>query len=122
MQQWFEFFGPSVVALIGLLIFGGESLDFTGRYNIKEYWVRVVGAFLFLLFGMPLTYRFLPLGSVVVFLVAQWVLLASLVKRFHDAGRSRWLSLWVLFPGFGLATYVIAGALPDRDKEDRQKV
>lgn len=81
--------------------FWQKLFSFNGRNNRSTYWlISIFTNFLFLPaniagddMGMGVA-----LFTLLIFIPAIWILLATLTKRFHDLGHSGWYALLLLIP------------------------
>jgi uncharacterized membrane protein YhaH (DUF805 family) len=102
-----------------------QLFSFKGRSNRVDYAINllvycaVLAAFLF---TEPAVHAYRDAGAIVTLgLIAAmlWILFASMAKRFHDIGKSRWMALIVFVPLVGqLTPFVLLGYPGDQNDNE----
>ncbi|MGI9318930.1 MAG: DUF805 domain-containing protein [bacterium] len=102
--------------------------SFKGRINRKTYWLMFVIPWILYFVLMPQLLRHLAqqegtdlvrTGLVLTLLPMFWALLAVQSKRWHDSGKSGWLTLLVLIPGLGALVAIVNGMLAGDPNENK---
>lgn len=105
--------------------------SFRGRVSRSTYWSLYIAPMLICLFSMPLLLGWLAQreGTEVIrlFIVATlipmfWISLAVQAKRWHDSGKSGWLTILFFIPGLGFLLVIINGILAGEKVENRYGV
>jgi uncharacterized membrane protein YhaH (DUF805 family) len=102
----------------------GKLFSFKGRSTRTEYAISLLVYIAFLavfILTESTAHEYGDAGALVgpVFIVAMlWILFASMAKRFHDIGKSGWMTLLVFIPLIGQFTPFALLVYPGNDYDN----
>ena len=98
--------------------------SFDGRLCRSEYWLRgillsfAIGVVSFLVIGMS-SLRESEYALLALYGVSAWAALAIYSKRWHDIGKSGWMTLMLLVPLVNLAVFIYLGVEDSEKKANK---
>ncbi len=97
----------------------GQLFSAKGRVGRAKYWKTIIAVFLVGLALVMLPYLMLPYfgtlggGIFVLTIILQipltWIVFATIIKRWHDRGRSGWFALTTLIPYINILILLYLG-------------
>jgi len=105
-----------------------KYLGFAGTATRSEYWgVYLVSCVILML--AVLFFALIALSGqagvllgafalIVVFVINVWLMLATTIRRCHDAGINPWFSALLILPYVGFISFIVFGCLSTEKKND----
>lgn len=105
----------------------GSLFSFQGRVGRVKYWVTIIPLFL-ISFAITIVMALatdrggsggFAILALFFYVPAIWIVLATYVKRWHDLGKSGWMTLTLLIPYVNLLILLILGLWPGTSESNK---